>query len=147
MKLYLAVAGIVLSTMAGPLAAQPADAHAEKIAAIRKMIELTGGARIIDQMFNSMAASFKDPKQQEFLQQFRKELDVNQIYDIMIPAYDKNLSGEDIKGIVLFYQSPLGQKLLEAQPKIMADSMPKIMEWSQRVTQRLLEKMKEKGLQ
>ena len=147
MKSCFAAACILAGMSAGQLAAQPADEHAEKIQNIRKMIALTGGARIIDQMFAGMAANMKDPKQQEFLKEFQKELDINQIYDIMIPAWDKFLSSDDIKDIIRFYESPAGKRLLDAQPKIMGESMPKIMQWSQEITQRLMQKMKEKGLQ
>lgn len=147
MRSFLAVTCILLSMTAGSLVAQPADEHAQKIADIRKMILLTGGSKLIDQIFDSMAGNFKDPKQQEFFRQFRQELDINQLYEIIIPAYDKYLSADDIKEIVRFYQSPTGQRLLDAQPRIMADFMPKVAQWSQELAQRLMQKMKEKGLQ
>ena len=147
MRSFLAITGLVLSFGVGTLGAQPADDHAEKIANIRKMIELTGGTRIVDQIFNSMAANFKDPKQAEFFTQFRKEFDMNQVYEIMIPAWDKYLTGDDIKAIIVFYRTPAGQNLLVAQPKIMAEAMPAVMQWSQDIAQKLMQKMKEKGLQ
>src|SRR5579872_4014432 len=120
MKSILSLTCIVLGVTAGSVFAQPADEHAEKIANIRKMISLSGGQKIVDQMFGAMAANFKDPKQQEFFQQFRKEIDINQIYDMMIPAWDKYLTGDDIKDIIRFYESPAGKRLLAAQPQIMA---------------------------
>ena len=147
MKKVLSLACILAGVTAGSLFAQPADEHAEKLANLRKMIQLTGGAKIIDQMFSAMSAQMKDPRQQEILAQFQKELDVNEIYNIMIPAWDKYLSADDIKDTIRFYESPAGKRLLDAQPKVLTDSMPKIMEWSQQISQRLLEKMKEKGVQ
>ena len=147
MRSFLPLTALLVTMTAGSLLAQPADEHSEKIANIRKMIQLTGGAKIVDQIFDSMSASFKDPKQQEFFRQFRQELDINQLYELIIPAYDKYLSGDDIKEIVHFYQTPTGQRLLDAQPKIMADFMPKVNQWSQEIVQRLMAKMKEKGLQ
>jgi uncharacterized protein len=125
------------------LQAQTPAPPSEKTNDIRKLIVLTGGAKIMDQMFNAMAANFKDPKQQRAFQEFRKEFDPNQIYEIMIPAYDKFLSADDVKEIIRFYESPAGAKLLDAQPKIMADAMPRIMQWSQEVSARVMQKMKE----
>ena len=147
MRYFLSLTVLILSLSAGSLLAQPADEHSEKVANIRKMIQLTGGAKIVDQIFDSMTANFKDPKQQEFFRQFRQELDINQLYELIIPAYDKYLSGDDIKEIVRFYQTPTGQRLLDAQPKIIGDFMPKVNQWSQEIVQRLIAKMKEKGLQ
>jgi hypothetical protein len=147
MRSFLQLTALLVTMTAGSLAAQPADEHAEKIANIRKMIQLTGGAKIVDQIFDSMTANFKDPKQQEFFHQFRQELDINQLYELIILAYDKYLSGDDIKEIVRFYQTPTGRHLLDAQPKIIGDFMPKVNQWSQEIVQRLMAKMKEKGLQ
>ena len=125
------------------LAAQTPAPPSEKTNDIRKLILLTGGAKIMDQMFNAMAANFKDPKAQQAFQEFRKEFDPNQIYEIMIPAYDKFLSADDVKEVLRFYQSPAGQRLLDSQPKIMAEAMPRIMQWSQEVTARVMQKIKE----
>ncbi len=147
MRSFFAITGLLLTLGAGTAGAQPADEHAEKIANIRKMIDLTGGTRVVNQMFDAMAANFKDPKQQELFAQARKELDISQIYEIMIPAWDKYLTGDDIKAILAFYRTPAGQNLLVAQPKIMGECMPAIMQWSQDVAQRLMQRMKEKGLQ
>jgi len=151
MKSLLALTCLLFGFTAGSPAADTPAEHTEKMNNIRKMIELTGGAKIVDQIFDSMATQVKDPKQQEIFQQFRKEIDMKQIYDIMIPAYDKYLSGDDVKAILGFYQSPAGKRLLTSQPKIMADSMPRLMAWSQEISKRLMEKMadktKEKGTQ
>jgi hypothetical protein len=128
MKRRLSAAIFLLAWTAGSVYAQPVDAHAEKIKDIRKMINLTGGTRIVDQMFTAMSANFKDPKQQEVFAEFRKEFDIGSLLDILIPTYDKFFTAEDIKGIIRFYESPLGQKFIDTQPKVMADCMPKIMQ-------------------
>ncbi len=135
---------LAVALLCGPVgyAQTPAPAN-EKIENIRKLIRLTGGTKIIDQMFNAMAANFSDPKQQQVFAEFRKEFDPNQIFEMLVPAYDKYLSAEDVKQVLAFYESPAGQKMLEAQPKIMADSMPKIMQWSQEISARVAQKMKE----
>jgi uncharacterized protein len=131
----------VLLTSPGLYAQAPAAN--EKTENIRKLINLTGGTKIIDQMFNAMAANFTDPKQKQAFEALRKEFDPTQIFEILIPAYEKFLSADDVKAVLTFYESPAGQKMLDAQPKIMAESLPKIIQWSQEVSARVAQKMKE----
>ena len=57
-----------------------------------------------------------------------KIINIEELMNDMIPFYDKYLSNEDIKAITVFYESPVGKRLLEATPKISMDSMPKLME-------------------
>jgi hypothetical protein len=135
---------LAVSLFCGPvLLAQNPPQSSEKTANIRKLISLTGGTKIIDQMFSAMAANFADPKQKHIFEEFRKEFDATQIFEILVPAYEKFFSADDVKAVLHFYESPPGQKLLEAQPKIMAETMPKIMQWSQEVSARLMQKMRE----
>jgi hypothetical protein len=146
MRPFVVVTWAVLSLAVGSLAAQPADEQAQKTNNIRKLIDLTGGSKMMDEIFNSLAANFKDPKQVEVFQEFRKELGPSQIFDIMVPAYDKYLSAEDIKEMIRFYESPTGQKLLEVQPKMMADYMPRVRQFTQDVMARVMERMKQRGI-
>jgi hypothetical protein len=134
---------LAFSLSCGPALFAQSPAQSEKIANIRKLVTLTGGTKIIDQMFDAMAAQFTQPQQQQVFQEFRKELDPGQIFEIVVPAYDKFLTADEIQQLVQFYESPIGRKLLEAQPKIMAESMPRIMQWSREITQRVMQKMKE----
>ena len=134
---------LVISLLCGPGLYAQSPAQSEKIADIRKLVALTGGTKIIDQMFDAMAAQFTQPKQQQVFQEFRKELDPGQIFEIVVPAYDKFLTADEIKQLLQFYESPIGRKLLDAQPKIMAESMPRIMQWSQEISRRVMQKMKE----
>ena len=125
------------------LCAQSPAPSVEKTENIRKLIRLTGGTKIIDQMFDAMSAQFTDSRQKQVFQEFRKEFDFSQIFEILVPAYDKHLSADDVKTVLTFYESPAGQRMLEAQPKIMGDSLPRIMQWSQEISARVAQKMKE----
>lgn len=48
---------------------------------------------------------------------------VDEVIDALIPIYQKHLSKSDIDGILAFYASPAGQRLLKETPAIMAESM------------------------
>lgn len=52
-----------------------------------------------------------------------QDFSVGEIIDTIIPIYQKHLSKTDIDGILSFYATPAGQKLLKETPAILAESM------------------------
>src|SRR5262245_46700277 len=87
---------------------------------IRKLLRLTGVAsqKTMDQMFDMVGANFsKDPKAQEFWHEYRKEIKLEELLDSMVPIYDKYLTQDDIKGVIAFYESPVGKKFVEVIPQ------------------------------
>ena len=122
-----------------PLRAQTADPHAQKIADIRRMLALTGGDKVADQLFDVMTASMRSsaPGADEFLDELKTEMGGGKLMDIMAGIYDKYLTDEDVKGIIQFYESPAGRKMIETTPKIVADTMAEASEISRRVMERV----------
>jgi hypothetical protein len=53
----------------------------------------------------------------------RDSLDVDEMVAQVVPVYEKYLSVAEIEGLLAFYRSPLGQRILAVQPKIMKDSI------------------------
>ena len=51
------------------------------------------------------------------------EISYDELLDAMVPVYQRHLSKNDIDGILAFYASPAGKKLLHEQPAIMRESM------------------------
>ena len=133
---------LMFALVALSLRAQTADAHAEKIANIRKMLTLTGGEKVADQIFDVMTATMRSsaPGANEFLDELKKEMGGGKLMDIMTGIYDRYLSDEDVKGIIQFYESPAGKKMIETTPKIVADTMDEANEISRRVMQRIKER-------
>jgi hypothetical protein len=52
-----------------------------------------------------------------------KDMPLDQLLDAMIPVYQKHLTKGDVDGLVAFYSSPTGEKMLKEMPAIMAESM------------------------
>jgi hypothetical protein len=49
----------------------------------------------------------------------------------MAVAYAGEFSEQELKDLVTFYKSPLGQKLLAAEPKAIENSMTYMNQWGQ----------------
>jgi uncharacterized protein len=52
-----------------------------------------------------------------------KEYPINSILDDMVPVYQKHLTKSDLNGLITFYSSPLGQKILREMPAMTSEAM------------------------
>lgn len=104
-----------------------------KEADIRKLLQLTGTSELMQQTMDSMDKSIKpmmvnslpegDYRQtliDLFFEKFHAKLDIQKLLDLAVPIYDKYFTDADIKGLIQFYETPLGQKTVKALPQISA---------------------------
>jgi hypothetical protein len=146
MKNALLIAVCLLSFSAAAQTPPPSEAHQEKLADIRKLMTLTGGDKMANQMLDQIGASMRasaGPDFDKYFAEFRAEFDLNKVFDLQIAAYDKYLSAEDVKAMVRFYESPAGKRMVEVMPQIMGDMMAKAMQMSQETAAKVAQKMKE----
>jgi len=103
---------------------------------IAKLLEITGVLDIAEQMLDSLVQDMM-----QLLKSARPDLpewafdqatdEVNQVIkenipnliDLMIPIYDKHLTDEEIKGLLAFYESELGKKVIKLTPQLMKEGM------------------------
>jgi hypothetical protein len=52
-----------------------------------------------------------------------KSYNIDDIFNDMIPIYQRHLNKADITAMLAFYESPTGSKLLREQPAMIAESM------------------------
>jgi len=102
-----------------------------KEADIRSLMELVGARDMVqDGADNAIQQSREkvlatvpnNDKGQKFVNAFatsyQKKLDTDQITDQLVGIYDKHYTDDEIKGLLQFYGSPLGQKVAAEMPKI-----------------------------
>jgi len=115
-----------------------------KEAAIRQLIDLTGGATLVNQMMDGMQKNMKpmmekllppgeyrDKLIDLFFEKFRSKADPRVLVDLSVRMYDKYLSEEEIKGLIQFYSTPLGQKTLSVLPKLTVEMQGESMKWGE----------------
>jgi hypothetical protein len=109
-----------------------------KEAEIRKMMELTESEKTMDLVADRMIAIYRQ-RHPELPQAFWDELTNeykgmhHKLIDRMVAIYDKYYTLDDLKAANAFYQSPAGQHILAAKPKIMQDAMDVDKELSARM--------------
>lgn len=115
---------------------------------IRRLLEASGaaaaGKQVMDQMMDMFSQS-NPAVPPEFWTGLQEEIDMDEFVNMLIPVYEKHLSHEDIKGLIAFYESPLGRKMVATQPALMEDSMVLGQQWGADLARRVMEKMGEAG--
>lgn len=104
----------------------------QKEADIRKLLDLVGTAELVEQTLQNtdksmrplMANAFPPGEYREklldlFFARFHSQMKAQSLVDLAIPIYDKYFSEDDIKGLIQFYQTPLGQKSVKTMPQLL----------------------------
>lgn len=114
-------------------AAAPAIDPAKE-ADIRRLLDLVGTAAMVEQVvgrteqsLNPVLANslppgdYRDRLIQLFFEKFNSKFTSQKILDLAVARYNENFSDEEIKGLVDFYQTPLGHKVATVLPTLMAE--------------------------
>lgn len=118
----------------------PSTIDPAKAAEIKKLLDLTGVLKLMDQMKTRMLESFKDQHpgvSPDVWKHVDQEMDMNQLLNDLIPLYDKYYTLDDLKAANAFYESPAGRHFLAATPQLMRESMQIGQAWGQKVGQRV----------
>jgi uncharacterized protein len=109
--------------------AKPIDPVKE--ADIRALLELLGARDMVHDGVTASAEQYREKllatvanneKGQAFVTSFvsnyQKKYDADQVSEQLVGIYDKHYSEEEIKGLLQFYGSPLGQRVAAEMPRI-----------------------------
>jgi hypothetical protein len=129
---------------AAQTSAQTSKIDPARAADIQRLMEVAGIKAIMIQSMESMSDSMKPvltnalpPGEYRaklvdlFFVKFKSNADTQQLLDLIVPLYDKYLSGEEIKALIQFYQTPLGQKTIQVMPKLTAESQEIGRKWGE----------------
>jgi len=120
--------------------AKPAPSHSadkvdpEKDAAIRHLMDITETSKLGDniatylkgQVHDGVGRAIGPEKVDAFMGTFNRKFSATSpttaVTDAMVPIYAKAFSMEDIQGLIQFYESPLGQRVVKALPDVVQQS-------------------------
>jgi len=102
---------------------------------IRFLMELTGARETIKESASAAADQYRQKVVETatnsdraqvftgaYLADFQKKFDTEAVTGQLVGIYGKHFTDDEIKGLVEFYNSPLGQKLAAEMPKISRES-------------------------
>ncbi len=126
---------------------QAQEASQEEIIEFLKVM----GAK--QQMLNSMDLMISNFKEiyasagvpENFWDNFRKEVveNLDDVLGELALVYQKHYTQEEIKALTVFYESPLGQKLLEKTPIVQQESFAVGKAWGQKLGEKVAREMEE----
>lgn len=111
--------------------------------ALEKMLQrsgsLEGSKAVLTKTFSMLRAQYPDVPASFWEEQEAKVTTklLDKIVDIYLPIYQKYMTLEDMNEIISFYDSPVGKKMTEATPKMMAEGF----EISQKVAMEIITEM------
>jgi len=117
-----------------------------KEAAIRKMFEVMGTSKMMQQVLGAMSGNMKPMLMSSlppgdyrekltdlFFDKFQSKVRVEQLLNLTVPIYAKYFSKEEIEGLTRFYQTPLGQKALSVLPQTVVEIQAESMKLGERL--------------
>ncbi len=150
----LPLVAVALLALASAAQAQHKPSAAE-MATANKLIKITGATNLFDPLIAGVIEQAKTP----FLQQdpsLQKELNdiaaklrtqmeprFSELSNKVASLYAARFSEPELKAILTFYQSPVGQKLLAQQPQIIDNSMKFAQDWAGKLSDEVIAKMRD----
>jgi hypothetical protein len=140
----LSAACLALALTALPAAAQqPKPASPAAIAAAKEILALKNAGAMYAQAVPNIVQQTKDQLMQTNLN-YQKDLNEvavivaqklagkeKEIGEGMAAVYASDFTEQELKDLVTFYKSPLGQKLLSTEPRAIQQSMGFMNQWAQ----------------
>ncbi|MFK7936039.1 MAG: DUF2059 domain-containing protein [Saprospiraceae bacterium] len=119
---------------------------------VAKMIELSGAkanfSMVIDQMIDMQKAQFADQLPEEFFTEFKKEAKSTGFTEIvakLVPVYMEHHTEAEIDGMIAFYESEIGKKMVEKTPQIMQQSMQIGQQWGMEMGAKIAQRLQEEA--
>jgi len=129
-----------------------------KEADIRSLMELVGARDMVEDGANTaieqsreklLATVPNSDKGQAFVNTFsaayQKKFDADQVTEQLAGIYDKHFTDDEIKGLLQFYGSPLGQKVAAEMPKINRETLAAVRQVSGKAAREALAEAKQRN--
>ena len=116
----------------------------QKEADIRRLLDVMDSRAAATQLMGDLEKSIKplltsslppgeyrDRLVELFFEKFHSKLNSEVMVDLAMPVYDKYLSDADIRGMIEFYSTPLGKKIVQVLPQLMSECTERGRKWGE----------------
>ena len=113
---------------------------------IRRLLDLVGTKALVTQSIDMMtkaikpvltnslpAGDYREKLVDLFFAKFSSKTNVQHLLDLAVPIYDKHFSHQEIRSLIEFYQTPLGQKTISTLPKLTAELQEEGRKWGEQI--------------
>ncbi len=159
-RFHYATLVVLLSALA---VSAPAPAgETEKDEDIRKLLEMTGtldvGQQMTDTFMRQMVQTLTQARPDipaGVYEVMREEVNsiiaenLDGFVEMIVPVYSRHFSEQEIKGLLAFYRTELGQKAIRVMPELVRESMVIGELWGRNlapeIRRRVMERLEEQG--
>ncbi|MEN8929282.1 MAG: DUF2059 domain-containing protein [Flavobacteriales bacterium] len=137
---------ILISIFSLGLSFQNYSQQSELQSDIKELLELTGSGKLGLQVMNQLVENFKKAfpdVNQNFWDEFMKEINPDDLINMVIPVYEKYYTSAEITQLIAFYKTPIGQKTIAATPQITQDSMKVGQKWGRELAEKVVKKLEQ----
>jgi uncharacterized protein len=147
----------------GPFAAQAQQPSAAAVTLAREVIIIRGASGMTDPLVRGVIESVKNSfvptnpnltrELNDVAASLHKELDgkSSEVLEQMAQAYAARFTEQELKDLLVFYKTPLGQKILKQEPVALEDGLKRAQQWADgfadTVMARMRTEMQKKGHQ
>lgn len=124
-----------------------------KAAAIRRLMDLTQTSKLGDNVASYFAGRVRTVMSQNlpadrlsrfmdaFSKRFSEKVPSDAITNAVIPIYSHYFTMEDIQGLITFYESPLGQRVVKLLPEVERDTQNTSLDMGNKAALEVLQSM------
>ncbi|MBW2416679.1 MAG: DUF2059 domain-containing protein [Deltaproteobacteria bacterium] len=123
-----------------------------------ELMELTGAAELSEQIGAAVTAQFSmalrqtypdiSPRAYEIVEETVREMlrqgMATELADEAVNVYARYFTEQDLRELLEFYRSPVGRKVIENMPAVMAESMQVGQRWAERISPKLQEELQKR---
>jgi uncharacterized protein len=117
---------------------------------VRRLLVLLKVGDVAKQMAGAMIDSFKGSMPEvpeEVWTAFMAKVKGEELIELLIPVYSRNIEEADVDALLTFYSSPAGQRFIGKQSLIMQESMAVGEQWGAKLGRQVEEELRQKQQQ
>jgi hypothetical protein len=148
------IAAVVLVGLGGMAQAQTAAPSAAAVATAKELIAVKGSAELFGPVLSGVVDRVKDTFMQmnpnlskdlnDVAAQLKTELEPRRaaLKEEIAKIYASQFTEQELKDALTFYKSPLGQKIVVTEPKVLEASMNYADQWASKLAEEVMKRMR-----
>ena len=141
-KACLALGALLSMVVGQAFAAPPSEQQ------VRKLMDVVGLGNSLSQMNAQVTSSMQQALpcvSAHYWDSFIDDNSKQEFIGRLVPVYQKHFSADEVDGLIKFYSSPLGQKVLTEMPLAMGEANQAGQQWSHERSDQMVSELKQMG--
>lgn len=138
-------AAVALAIAGGQAMATAAPASEEQV---RQLMDVVGVGKMLAQMNTQAVTTLQQSMpcvSPDFWQNYMDASQTQLFIGRLVPVYQHHFTADELDGLLKFYRSPLGQKVINEMPTTMAEANQAGQQWSHERSAQMISELKQMG--